>query len=70
MSDRSYRRAPRGGTRVVWPAGLEEMLGISTPTRWRWERAGKLPPRDVHIGGRSGWRPDTLERALNGEQAA
>jgi len=51
------------GTHVIWPPGLEQRLGISPPTRWRWEKSGKLPPRDVHIGGRSGWRPETIERA-------
>jgi predicted DNA-binding transcriptional regulator AlpA len=69
MNDRNCRRAPRSGTRVVWPAGLEEMFGISAPTRWRWERDKKLPPRDVHLGTRSGWRLETIERLLNGQAA-
>jgi predicted DNA-binding transcriptional regulator AlpA len=51
------------GTHVIWPSGLEDRYGISAPTRWRWERSGKLPPRDVFVGGRSGWRPETLENA-------
>jgi len=29
------KRAPRIGTRIVWPKGLEERYGISAPTRWR-----------------------------------
>lgn len=63
MADKRTRGAPLGGTDVIWNAGLEARYGISPPTRWRWERAGKLPPRDVHIGGRSGWKLATIEAA-------
>lgn len=63
MADRRTRGAPIRGDAVIWPRGLEQRYGISAITRWRWERAGRLPPRDVHIGGRSGWRPDTLTAA-------
>jgi predicted DNA-binding transcriptional regulator AlpA len=51
----------RAGISVVWPKGLEDRLGISAPTRWRWERAGKLPKRNVTVGGKTGWKPATLE---------
>lgn len=57
------RRALQAGTAVVWPAGVESRYGIAPVTRWKWERDGKLPARDVHIGGRSGWRPETLAAA-------
>jgi hypothetical protein len=60
---RVKRIALKRGSRVVWPAGVQEFYGISSVTRWRWEREGKLPPRDVHIGGRSGWRFETLASA-------
>ena len=53
----------RQGTHVVWPSGVEERYGISAPTRWRWEKDGRLPPRDVNVGGKTGWRPETLEAA-------
>ncbi len=66
MSDRRKRPAPVSGERVVWPAGVQARYGISGVTRWRWEREGKLPARDVHIGGRSGWRPETLDAAEAG----
>jgi hypothetical protein len=54
------RRAAIQGTHVVWPSGVEQRYGISHVTRWRWERAGKLPPRDINVGGKTGWRPETL----------
>lgn len=54
------KRAPREGSSVVWPKGVEERYGISSCTRWRWEREGKLPARDVNIGGKTGWKPATL----------
>lgn len=54
---------PVSGSAVVWPYGLAARYGISRATVWRWERKGLLPPRDVHIGGRSGWRPHTLDLA-------
>jgi predicted DNA-binding transcriptional regulator AlpA len=64
--DRRTRGAPRGGTAVVWPPGLREMLGISEPTLWRWRRAGKIPAPDVRIGDREGWRRATIDRLLGG----
>jgi hypothetical protein len=57
------KRAPRKGEAIVWPKGVEERYGISACTRWRWEREGKLPRRDMSVGGRKGWRPATLEAA-------
>jgi len=54
----------------VYPRGIEERLGVSTPTRWRMERDGRLPPRDVYIGKKAvGWRPETLEAAERGQSA-
>lgn len=50
----------RQGTVVVWPSGVQERYGISAPTRWRWEKLGLLPKRDVSVGGKTGWRPETL----------
>jgi hypothetical protein len=60
-NDLRKRPAPVQGAAVVWPAGVEARYGISAVTRWRWEREGTLPARDVHVGGRDGWRPETLE---------
>jgi hypothetical protein len=56
-------RAPASGTAVVWPKGVEQMYDISPPTRWRWEKNGRLPPRDVNLGGKTGWKPATLAAA-------
>ena len=53
----------RRGEVVIWPKGVEVRYGISAPTRWRWERDGKLPARDFNIGGRTGWRLETLDAA-------
>jgi len=64
MSDHLAKKALRSGTNVVWPRGVEERYGISPPTRWRWEKTGKLPPRDFFVNGvASGWRPATLDAA-------
>lgn len=63
----SVKRVRTAGTRCVWPRGVEERYDISAPTRWRWERVGLLPARDVFVGGKPvGWRPETLEAADRG----
>jgi hypothetical protein len=64
------RRAPRTGSAVIWPKGCEERYGISAPTRWRWEKTGRLPARDFVLGGKTGWRPETLDAAERVETAA
>jgi hypothetical protein len=65
---RAPKRLRSGGTRVVYPRGVEERYGISAPTRWRWERDRLLPARDVFMGGKPiGWRPETLEAADRGQ---
>jgi hypothetical protein len=66
MTGKPKRSGPRQGTNVIWPSGVQDRYDISAPTRWRWERDGKLPARDVFIGGRSGWRPGTLDAAERG----
>jgi predicted DNA-binding transcriptional regulator AlpA len=65
--DLRTRGSPRAGTDVIWPRGLEARYGISPPTRWRWERDGRLPKRDVFVGEAAvGWRPATLDAAMSG----
>jgi len=63
MTIKSKKIGPRHGTVVVWPSGVQERYGISAPTRWRWEKLGVLPARDVSVGGKTGWRPETLAQA-------
>jgi predicted DNA-binding transcriptional regulator AlpA len=59
------------GTACVWPRGVELRYDISAPTRWRWEKLGMLPPRDVFVGGKAvGWKPETLACADSGQAAA
>lgn len=70
MADKRKRAAPLEGSAVIWPAGVQKRYGISGVTRWRWERDGNLPPRDVHLGTRSGWRPETLIAAEQSRQTA
>jgi predicted DNA-binding transcriptional regulator AlpA len=58
------------GEAVIYPRGVEKRFGISAVTRWRWERRGKMPPRDVHLlKGAIGWRPATIEAAESAEPA-
>ena len=70
--ERVTKKRPRlAGSGVIYPRGAEERYGISLSTRWRWEREKKLPPRDVYVGGRPiGWRPETLDRADEGQAMA
>ena len=65
---RAQRHVRAIGASCIWPRGLRDRYGVSAPTLWRWERAGKLPKRDVFVGGRPvGWRPETIERAERGD---
>jgi hypothetical protein len=62
-----YRAAGDG---IIWPKGIEARYDISKTTRWLWEQSGKLPPRDVYIGGSGeplGWKPSTIEAMERGE---
>jgi predicted DNA-binding transcriptional regulator AlpA len=70
MANKPKKIGPRAGTGVVWPSGAQQLFGISAPTRWRWEKDGKLPPRDVNVGGKTGWRPATLDALLTRANAA
>jgi hypothetical protein len=60
---RKSRGTAVAGTNVVWPQGVEAMYDISPWTRWRWEKIGRLPPRDVNLKGKTGWKPETLAAA-------
>ena len=71
MAKKQRRCRPPVSAAIFWPREVEDFLGISAPTRWRWERAGKLPPRDAHIGGVAiGWHRSTIEFMLAGRTAS
>lgn len=56
----------RGGV-IVWPKAIEARYDISRTTRYLWEQSGRLPPRDVFIGGKAaGWSPAVLEAMERG----
>jgi len=57
------KSGPKQGNAVIWPRGVQARYDISAPTRWRWEKTGKLPPRDINVGGKTGWKPSTLDTA-------
>jgi hypothetical protein len=68
---RNHKRSRSAGTACVWPRGVELRYDISAPTRWRWERLGLLPARDVFVGGKPvGWKPETLDTADRGQVVA
>lgn len=65
------RRAKVRGGKVIYPRGVEQDYGVSDVTRWRWEKSGRLPARDVFVGGVAvGWRPETLAEAQRGPKSA
>lgn len=71
LPTRAPKRPRAAGSAIIWPRGIEDRYGISSVTRYRWERSGRLPPRDVIVGGkRVGWNPATLDAADRGERPA
>ena len=57
------RAAPGAARAVLWPRDLQARYGVSAPTIWRWERDGRLPPRDKAVGDRIGWAVQTIVAA-------
>jgi hypothetical protein len=54
-----------------FPKAIEKRYTITPVTRWRWERTGKLPARDVFVGGvAAAWRPETILAAERGSKVA
>jgi predicted DNA-binding transcriptional regulator AlpA len=65
MADKTARQRPAAA--ILWPRDVEAMLNVSSVTRWRMERDGRLPPRDAHVGSETvGWLKPTIERMLHG----
>jgi len=46
--------------RLLGIGEVEERLGVSRATVWRWYRAGRFPT-PVYVGTRRAWRLETLE---------
>ena len=68
---RSPKRVRTVGTGCIAPRGIETRYDISPVSRWRWEKTGRLPPRDVFVGGIAiGWKPATIEQAERGPSQA
>ena len=68
---RRRQERPRPTAAIVWPGDAEARYNISAVTRWRWEKTGRLPPRDFFIAGvAEGWRPETLDAADRGLKPA
>jgi hypothetical protein len=52
---------------VLRPMDVERRYNITAPTRWRWEKSGVLPPRDVYRGRKAwGWYETTLAASERG----
>lgn len=70
MSAKLRRRPPAAAPAIYWPRDIETLLTVSSCTRWRMEKDGRLPPRDAFLGGAAvGWHRPTIEAALRGESA-
>jgi predicted DNA-binding transcriptional regulator AlpA len=62
--------APRE-MRGLKPTDVQRRYGISAVTRWRWEKSGRIPPRDLFIGGEAyGWKESTLVAAESAKAGA
>ena len=46
--------------RVLWRRDLAARYGVCRETVWRWQQDKKIPPPDVRIGTRQGWRVETI----------
>jgi hypothetical protein len=58
---KATKALPYAQRAVLKPGDVERLFDISHQTRYRWEKEGRLPPRDVVIGDKPlGWRPATL----------
>lgn len=53
--------------RILRPTELAAILGVSTVTLWKWEKAGELPPRRkmTKSGKAVGWLSTDIEKWLD-----
>ena len=50
--------------KVIWRHDLQKTMAVTSETMRRWLRAGKLPPPDVAMSGKTmGWRLSTLQNS-------
>ncbi|MFT6420145.1 MAG: putative site-specific integrase-resolvase [Porticoccus sp.] len=47
------------------PKALEKALDISSTTRWRWERDGKIPAHDLEINGKPRYSAKRLQEVFD-----
>lgn len=52
--------APAPVSRIIRPAQVARLLGISRATLYRWEASGRLAPRIILGPNTSGWREEDL----------
>lgn len=57
-------------SRLVSPAEMLTLLGVSSPTLWRMRRRGELPEPIRISAGRVGWREDVVAAWLESREAA
>lgn len=50
---------------IIRPAKAARILGVSRPTLYRWEKAGRLAPRVILGPNTSGWRESDLAAFIN-----
>ena len=52
---------------IYWPRDIQCKYNVCAETRWRWEKIGRLPPRDCYLNGKPvGWKRDTIDAAMDG----
>ena len=53
--------------KILRPIHLAKLLGVSTSTIWRMEKAGKLPPKYKISDRVVGWRQQDIDQWLESE---
>jgi predicted DNA-binding transcriptional regulator AlpA len=56
-------------SQIVRPVDVSNAYGVCGVTRWRWEKTGRLPPRDAYLNGEAvGWKRETIEAVMAGKR--
>lgn len=56
-------------TRIIRAAELAECLGVSRVTLWRWERAGRIPPKRCIGPNVVGWLQSEIDEWFAAKEA-